>query len=145
MFPARVCTATVVPAGRLAAQSTAPHVVGPPPSKTREVKLPAAAYGVTRSHSTLTLFAPATNPEFVFVESARVYWTNSGSNGSIRWCPTSGCIPADAGADAAVDAAAFVRYLATGQNDPAWIASDPAAIYWTNNGSNELKKIRKPQ
>lgn len=71
--PVRTESATLVPAGVPASHESAPQATREPASRTREVKVPEDAYGVTRSQSTLSvpprtvksLVAAFINPERV--------------------------------------------------------------------------------
>src|SRR5262245_6924032 len=58
VLPARTESAALVPAGIAALQKIEPQLELPPASKMRESKVPAAGYGLMRSHATATAPPP---------------------------------------------------------------------------------------
>ena len=59
VFPMRTENTRLVPVGVALVQEAEVHVTAWPPSKTRERKLPEAAYGLSRIQSTVTTPPPA--------------------------------------------------------------------------------------
>ena len=86
MLPVRARTESARARGVLAVHVATPQFAGPPWSKMREVKLPAAAYGVTRSQSRLNALPPTvksltmTTMLLATVKVTVAFWTPSTQN-----------------------------------------------------------------
>jgi hypothetical protein len=81
-----------------------------------------------------TTFAATLGATGMAIDSTTVYWTSS--QGWVGKCPLTGCpIGGDGGA--------LPTELASGQDDPLYIAVDSANVYWLNQGNAGVGSVAK--
>ncbi len=108
--------------GRIAIESTYVFWSAPPPDN---AIYRALRSGGNASDAPLAPFATAqANALSLVVDAGRVVWANA-DDGSIRTCPTTGCVGAP-------------RDIATGQTAPRGLVVDGKWAYWANSGSNTI-------